>query len=55
MDNVIKDLLFIFSEKLNDPLLYCTVLDAAKARRGEEDLYCAPIYSDPNQQQQKHS
>ena len=45
-----------FREKLNDPLLYCTVLDAAKVRRGEEeDLYCSPIYSDPNQQQQQQS
>lgn len=43
------EIMMALREKLNDPTLYCTVLDAAKARRGEEDLYCAPIYSDPNQ------
>ena len=47
------EIMMALRDKLNDPSLYCTVLDAKGGGAGgtvkEEDFYCAPIYSDPNQ------
>jgi len=40
-------------DKLADPSLYMAVLDAKVVDKDvkEEDLYCAPLYSDPLQLQ----
>ena len=56
------EIMMALRDKLNDPTLYCTVMDAKEADKSggtdkagaaaggtEEGLYCAPIYSDPNQ------
>jgi len=49
------EIMMALRDKLNDPSLYCTVMDAKgagpapKGDHKEEDLYCAPIYSNPNQ------
>ena len=45
---------FTYSFRLNDPTLYCTVMDAKAGVVGvgagaevEEELYTAPIYNEP--------
>ena len=46
------EIMMALRDKLNDPSLYCTVLDAKAGQSTaavQEDLYCAPIYCDPNQ------
>ena len=49
------EIMMALREKLSDPNLYMTVMDAKEAadtqlslgNGGEEEVYCAPIYSDP--------
>ena len=58
------EIMMALRERLNDPSMYCTVLDAKgggfnssfkpaptglQDKPQEEELYCAPIYCDPNQ------
>lgn len=49
------EIMMALRDKLNDPNLYMSVIDAKtssptyEASRKEEDLYCAPLYSDPLQ------
>ena len=58
------EIMMALRERLNDPSMYCTVLDAkgggfsgslmpsggtSSSKPQEEELYCAPIYCDPNQ------
>ena len=47
------EIMMALRDKLNDPNLYMSVADAKsptyEALRKEEDLYCAPLYSDPLQ------
>ena len=46
-----EDILLALRDKLQDPTLYASVLDAKISPSSEagrqEDLYCAPLYSDP--------
>ena len=49
------EIMMALRDKLNDPNLYMSVIDAKtssptyEASRKEEDLYCSPLYSDPLQ------
>jgi len=45
------EIMMALRDKLNDPSLYCTVLDAKAGSTSvpQEDLYCSPLYVDPNQ------
>lgn len=50
------EIMMALRDKLNDPSLYMSVMDAklsptyeAVTRKTEEDLYCSPLYSDPLQ------
>ena len=47
------EIMMALRDKLNDPTLYMSVADARsptyEASKKEEDLYCAPLYSDPLQ------
>ena len=45
------EIMMALRDKLNDPSLYCTVLDAKAGSTAvpQEDLYCSPLYVDPNQ------
>jgi len=48
-----NEIMMALRDKLNDPSLYMSVIDAKlsptyeAAPKKEEDLYCAPLYSDP--------
>lgn len=49
------EIMMALRDKLNDPNLYMSVIDAKlsppseTSKKEEEDLYCAPLYSDPLQ------
>jgi len=49
------EIMMALRDKLNDPNLYMSVIDAKlsppseTSKKKEEDLYCAPLYSDPLQ------
>jgi len=47
------EIMMALRDKLNDPNLYMSVMDAklspSDPSKKEEDLYCAPVYSDPLQ------
>ena len=47
------EIMMALRDKLNDPTLYMSVADARsptyETSKKEEDLYCAPLYSDPLQ------
>ena len=55
------EIMMALRDKLNDPNLYMSVIDAKlsptyeDSSKKEEDLYCAPLYSDPLQLSEKNA